>query len=109
MPYARKCTTDKLVYRATVTANNSEETYVGLTANQFKDRYGKHKWDFTNDETATTLSTHIWSLNRKNKPYTITWDITSIAALFSPVSGNCNLCTAGKFEIIFNPAKATLN
>ena len=45
-PMPGKCTTDKLVYRATVTANNSEETYVGLTANQFKDIYGKHKWDF---------------------------------------------------------------
>ena len=104
-----KCTNDKLFYRATVTANNSEETYVGLTANQFKDKYGKLKRDFANDESSTTLSTHIWNLKRRNKPYTIKWDIASRAAPFSPVSGICNLCTAEKFEIIFNPAKATLN
>ena len=66
-------------------------------------------WDFANDESATTLSAHIWNLNRRNEPYTIKWDIASRAAPFSPVSGICNLCTAEKFEIIFNPAKATLN
>ena len=37
-PLPGKCTTDKLVYRATVSSGIDVETYVGLTAGQFKDR-----------------------------------------------------------------------
>ena len=38
-PLPEKCTTDKLVYRATVTTATGTQTYVALTANQFKDRW----------------------------------------------------------------------
>jgi hypothetical protein len=49
------------------------------------------------------------NLNRRNEPYTIKWDIASRAAPFSPVSGICSLCTAEKYKIICNPAKAILD
>ena len=56
-PMPGKCTTDKLIYRATVTTYHSVEKYVGLTSNKFKDRYGGHKQDFEDDEKeqSTTL------------------------------------------------------
>ena len=47
-PMPGKCTTDQLVYRATVSSGNDVKTYVGLTAGQFKDRYYGHDFDFEN-------------------------------------------------------------
>ena len=112
-PLPGKCTTDKLVYRASVTSNNTVETYVGLTAGTFKKRYGGHKSDFlhrpTEDNTSTTLSSHIWKLKDQNKAYQVEFEIVKRAAPYSPVSGICNLCTEEKFEIMFNPNLATLN
>ena len=89
------------------------ETYAGLTAGTFKNRYGGHKSDFlhrpTEDNTSTTLSSHIWKLKDQNKAYQVEFKIVKRAAPYSPVSGICNLCTEEKFEIMFNPNFATLN
>ena len=110
-PLPGKCTTDKVVYRATVSSGSSVETYVGLTAGPFKDRYYKHESDFREPEkrNSTKLSAHIWELKEENKPYNIKWEVVTRALPYSPVSGKCNLCTAEKYEIIFNPKFSTLN
>ena len=111
LPGNGKCRTDKVIYRATVEANNTVETYVGLTAGELKLRYQKHKADFNNpsDKNATTLSTHIWNLKENNTPYDIKFEIAGRAAPYSAVTGRCDLCTLEKYEILFNPEKATLN
>ena len=100
-PMPGKCTTDKLVYRASITANNKVETYVGLTAGTFKKRYGSHKHDFLNrpteNRTSTTLSSYIWKLKDDNKAYQVEFDIVKRAAPFSPLPGTCKLCTEEKF------------
>ena len=110
-PLPGKCTTDQLVYRATVSSGTEVETYVGLTAGQFKDRYYGHNFDFENlnQKDSTKLSSYIWSLKHENKPYQIKWEVVTRAKPFSAVSGRCDLCTAEKFEILFNPQRATLN
>ena len=110
-PLPGRCTTDNVVYRATVTTNNSLAKYVGLTSQQFKARHANHEQDFKNPEKehATTLSAHIWELKRKNTAYNIKFDIVRRATPFSPVSGVCNLCTAEKYEILFKSDKAHLN
>ena len=91
--------------------DNKVETYVGITAGEFKKRYQKHTSDFTNQNTknATTLSTYIWKLKEENVEYDTNFEIVGRAAPFSAVSGRCNLCVREKYEIIFNPEKATLN
>ena len=111
LPGNGKCRTDKVIYRATVEANNQVETYVGLTAGELKTRYQQHKSDFNNtsDKNATTMSTHIWNLKDHNTPYDIKFEIVGRAAPYSAVTGRCNLCTSEKYEILFNPEKATLN
>ena len=93
LPGNGKCRTDKVIYRATVEANNRVETYVGLTAGELKTRYQKHKADFNNtsDKNATTLSTHIWNLKEANTPYDVKFEIVGRAAPYSAVSGRCNL------------------
>ena len=110
-PLPGKCQTDKLIYRATVTADNQVETYVGLTAGEFKKRHSKHKYDFKTEaqKNSTTLSAHVWKLKEENKPYNIEFTIVGRAAPYSPVSATCNLCILEKYEIIFNPEKASLN
>ena len=72
-PLPSKCTTDQLVYKATVSSGNSVETYVGLTAGQFKDRYYGHNFDFKNLDPKD--SSYIWSLKEENKPYQIKWEV----------------------------------
>ena len=111
LPGNGKCRTDKVIYRATVEANNQVETYVGLTAGELKTRYQQHKSDFNNtsDKNATTLSTHIWNLKDHNTPYDVKFEIVGRAAPYSAVTGRCNLCTLEKYEILFNQEKATLN
>ena len=110
-PLPGKCQIDKVVYRATVTTNNKTETYVGLTAGNFKKRWSKHKTDFSYSDkrNSTTLASYIWKLKDDNVAHQVEFEIVCRAAPFSPVSGRCDLCTAEKYEIMFNRGKATLN
>ena len=70
-PLPGRCTTENVVYRATVTANCSVEKYVGLTAMRFKDRFSKHKSEIEHQKnrTNTTLAGHVWDLKDKNLDY----------------------------------------
>ena len=108
-PLPGKCTTEKVVYRATVTTQTSKETYVGLTGGSFKDRWYKHEGDFKHEDrrTSTELSSHIWELKDKNIPYAISWEIVKRSSTFSPITKKCNLCIDEKFEILYNNSKAT--
>ena len=110
-PLPGRCTTDNIIYSAEVTTNNCIETYVGLTADTFKERHGNHKQDFKNPlrKNATTLSGHIWKMKEEGKHPVVKFDIVGRATPYSPISGICNLCTAEKFEILFNSSKYTLN
>ena len=110
-PLPGKCATDKVIYRATVSTAAGEETYVGLTANQFKDRWSKHDGDFRNPDrrTSTELSSYIWDLKDSGTPYDIRWEIMRRANPFSSVTRRWELCLGEKLEIIYNPGKATLN
>ena len=86
------------------------ETYVGLTANTFKKRHSGHTFNFKHEDSkGTTLSAYIWKLKNQNKDYEISWKILQHAKPFTPVNGQCALCTAEKKIIIFKPDLATLN
>ena len=106
-----RCQTDNVIYNATVTSNIVVETYVGLTADPFKDCHANHKQDLKNitRKNVTTFSGYIWKLKDEEKIPDVNFNIIGRATLYSPVSGICNLCTAEKFEIMFNPATSSLN
>jgi hypothetical protein len=112
-PLPGKCTIQSLVYRATVaaTGTSSEEKYVGLTANTFKQRFGGHKQNFSKseDRTKSTLAGHIWKLQDKHEEPEVSWEVVCRAPPFSPSTGVCNLCTSEKWHILFKPENATLN
>ena len=111
-PLDGKCLTDNIIYQASVTSQNGvEETYTGLTADKFKLRYANHKKSFTHENYSTdsTLSSYIWKLKSENINYSISWKIIDRGKPFSPIHGNCQLCTKEKYFIIFNPEISSLN
>ena len=110
-PMPGKCRTDNCIYKATATTTNSVETYVGLTADPFKDHHANHKQDFKNvlRKNATTLSGHVWKKKEEGELPEVKFEIIGRATPYSPITGVCNLCTAEKFEIIFNSSLYTLN
>ena len=110
-PMPGKCRTDNCIYKATATTTNSVETYVGLTADPFKDRHANHKQDFKNvlRKNATTLSGHVWKKKEEGEIPEVKFEIIGRATPYSPITGVCNLCTAEEFEIIFNSSLYSLN
>ena len=110
-PLPGKCTSAQLIYQATAVTQRTKETYIGLTSRTFKERFYEHKSDFKHAEqkNSTTLSTHIWNLKDQGLTPKIEWKIIGHATPYSPVTKVCQLCTAEKFNIIFNPQLCSLN
>ena len=110
-PLNGKCLTSNIIYQATVESNGRSETYIGLTANEFKTRYRNHTTSFRHESKRhfTELSKHIWSLKDKNKDYRISWKIVARAQPYSNTTKKCNLCLTEKFLIICKPELCTLN
>ena len=113
-PLDGSCRAKNIVYQATLTTEEnppSVETYVGLSATEFKDRHRNHKTSLNNKSysNSTTLSAKVWELKREKIPFNLKWKIIGRAQPFSPISGVCNLCTLEKFIILTKPNESTLN
>ena len=112
-PMRGECLEKSVIYQAEVTSNNGErvETYIGLTENTFKTRYGNHKASFSNRNKrhSTELSNYIWQLKDNKESYEIKWKIISRANAYNTSSNKCGLCLAEKYYIIHQPNTATLN
>ena len=110
-PFGGKCLAKGVIYKATVTQENSKiNTYIGLTSNSFKKRFYSHNNSFKNpDANQTSLSNHVRKLQEKRIKHTIKWEQVDQAKCFSPVSGICALCTKEKFYITFKPGVGPLN
>ena len=68
-PLECDCLQKELVYQATVTTSEKEDTYMGLTATEFKTRWRNHQMSFKHEERRndTNLSKYMWELNEKEK------------------------------------------
>ena len=110
-PLGGQCLSKNVIYEATVTTDDqSKHKYTGLCSTDFKKRLGVHRQTFKDEKVSqTSLSNFIWDLKKRNTNFEITWRILDRGAPFSPVSGNCNLCTKEKFYILFRPESATIN
>ena len=110
-PVPGKCTLQNVMYHTTVAAGQSVETYVGITANTFKERWTSHKSDFRllHRRQSTTLSGHIWDCKGRGEDPKLKWKFLKTAAPFSPISKKCNLCIEEKFQILFKSSTCTLN
>ena len=111
-PVEGSCLTEGVVYQASVqrTDDHSLETYTGLTARRFKDRYYEHTADMRDPRRdGTGLSHHVQRLTESNIPYKISWKIISRCTSFNPSTKTCKLCLLEKFLIMFRPEGAKLN
>ena len=111
-PLNGNCLQSSVIYQATVTPsnNNTTETYIGLTENDFKTGYRKHTASFrhTGLGNSTELSKHIWTLKDSNIDF-ISLCILSSSSPYNSASKRCNLCLKEKFLIICQPELSMLN
>ena len=68
-PTDGKCLARSVVYKAEVTStdDNTRQTYIGITGNDFKTRYRNHLKSLRNEKYKheTELSKHVWNLKKK--------------------------------------------
>ena len=97
-PLDGECLVSEVVYQATVKTPAAQETYSGLTANQFKARYRNHQMSFRHVKrrNETELSKHLWKLKDESKEFTVTWKIIAEAKPYTNFTKRCNLCTTEK-------------
>ena len=102
-PLDGDCMARNIVYQATISTDNSKETYIGLTATNFKSRLYNHKASFSKQslKNSTELSKHVWRLKETNTPYTINWKIVRKANAYSNTNKNTNNCVCGRSFIFY--------
>ena len=110
-PLQGQCLQKELAYQATVTTSEKKETYVGLTATEFKTRWCNHQMSFKHEKRRnnTELSKYLWELKEKKKEFTVSRKILAKARAYSNLTKRCNLCLHEKYFIISNLQMATLN
>ena len=62
-----------------------------------------------NKKKETMLSSHIWEIKERGSAYKVSWKVLDRGTPFTPVTGNCMLCTKEKFYILRKPELCTLN
>ena len=108
-PVGGNCTTEGVVYQATVTQNGTtSDTYIGLTERQFINRYRKHYTNFEsrNAKNSTKLSKKIWKLQDQQKNYEINWEIIRKVKPYNAGNSECGFCLMWIYIILFQPEKA---
>ena len=82
-----------------------------MASTTFKLRLGNQKKSINHERyrKETSLSDFIWNLTKQGKTYDLKWKQIGRAQPFSPISGECNLCTLEKFHLLFTPELATIN
>ena len=103
-PLENECLTPRIVYRADVTNNKTDEHkyYYGISDTPFKERYENHKTSFRR---ISDLSKYYWKLVGSSPVPTIKF---SIAESVNPFIDNCNLCLSEKAFIIRNLDDASM-
>ena len=88
-----------LVYKATLTTNGGNKTYIGST-NNFKNRHSAHKNSFKAEKykNATALSAYVWENDLGPNP-PIKWEVVKLVGPYLPGNKSCELCLAEKVAI----------
>ena len=108
-----KCFTRSVVYKAEVssTDDNTTQTYIGVTSNDFKTRYRNHLKSLRNEKYKheTELSKHVWNLKKENRQFSIRWAIVKQIRTGRNGKRNCTLCLEEKLMIMKGRLKNILN
>ena len=112
-PTEGKCLTKSVVYKAEVTTtdDNAKQTYIGVTANDFKTRYRNHLKSLRNEKYKheTELSKHVWNLKKENRQFSIRWAIVKQIPAGRNGKRKCTLCLEEKLMIMKGRSKNILN
>jgi hypothetical protein len=110
-PLNGKCLESDIIYKATVTTEQGEMTYIGSTALTFKARYSAHKSSFAHRHlsSSTGLSNHIWELKDKELSYSIKWETVRRCSSYTCGMRKCDLCLTEKLMILRADPDRTLN
>ena len=110
-PLNNKCLTDGVVYKATVTTEQSSKFYIGASETTFKLRWSNHMSSFRNENrrSQTALSNYIWTLKENNINFNLNWTVLKRAKAYSNISKRCNLCLWEKYFIITAEKSKSLN
>ena len=95
----------------TSTDDNTTQTYIGVTANDFKTRYRNHLKSLRNEKYKheTELSKHVWNLKKENRQFSIRWAIVKQLPAGTNGKRNCTLCLEEKLMIMKGRSKNILN
>ena len=67
--------------------------YVGISAPEWKLRYGNHRISFNERRYAKCeIAKEIWRIKDQGGRFTISWSILGHAPAYNPSSKKCNLC-----------------
>lgn len=110
-PLEGKCLTLCIVYRSTVTTQESTKNYYGTSESDFKTRFNNHTKSFNNRpyENDSELSKYVWSLKDKRMVYNIKWSIEKYCSPYKCGKRKCDLCISEKCVIVRSDPKVTLN
>ena len=110
-PLRGECLTKAVIYKASVSCNGVCKSYIGLSGGPFKERFRNHVKSFKHEryETETELSKHVWKLKRKQRNYTIKWEIMKRSNTNRRKSGQCNLCVEEKLAIMTTKEEELIN
>ena len=103
-PLKGQCLQKGVVNKATVDQKPSkkQDTYIGITENEFKTRYNQHTSSFR-----LNPKKFIWKLKKSKTEYHLSWDVIERAQPYSAATNRCNLCIAEKYFIL--KTKPSLN
>ena len=110
-PLEGNCLARSIVYEARVTTEDDGKvmSYIGMTANDFKECYQNHQKSFrdVNYSNETELSKYIWTLKHSGRSFRTSWAILKRAKPYAAGGNRCNLRNYEKLSIM-NADKRTL-
>ena len=105
------CRKENVIYKASITSEQTTKFYYGLSEPEFKTRYHNHTASFRNKhkEKETLLSKYIWQLKEAEKPYDISWSIVARASPYRCGTRHCDWCLTEKLVIAQADPETMLN
>ncbi len=85
--------------------------YIGMTANDFKERYRNHQTSFRDVKYSneTELSKYIWTLKHSGRSFRTSWAIPKHTKPYAAGGNRCNLCNYEKLSIMNTDKRTLLN
>lgn len=104
-PLKGNCQITSVVYQATISTKenpNEKKYYIGMTNNNFKERFTGHKCSFENNEykNRTSLSKYYNELVEQGYSPIVNWKILKKAKTCSSLNSPCYLCLYEKLFIL---------